>query len=144
MPCAALCHHILHLSIEHSLKWHCKLLCVTLYVYCPNTLHANTYCNELLVWFKVPGFWGTINTALSLRFISNNLLLPRSRMIGWLGSTSRGRVQWTTGCCTSPCPQVPNTLQVDAHGHHACSLSWAAAAAAPCWVGPVGSLAPLA
>jgi hypothetical protein len=78
------------LSHLHLLKWHCKLLDITHYIFFAQAaLHANAYCNESLVCFKISKV--TLNSGLSLRLILDILLLAKVRVILQQGNALRGR-----------------------------------------------------
>lgn len=79
-----------------SLKWHCKLQCVTQYIFPQTALHASTHSKVSLVWFKASGFWSTVNTGLSLRLALDILLLLRVRVVLWLGWVSEDRIQMSS------------------------------------------------
>lgn len=66
-------------------------------IYPPNSFTCSTYCNKPLIWFKIAGFWNTINTRLSLRLIWDILLLPRVQMIFELVRVSRSRICENSG-----------------------------------------------
>jgi hypothetical protein len=53
--------------------------------------HANMHHKDSLFWSKGSDFWCTINPGPLMRLISDILLLPRVRVILWLGRASGGR-----------------------------------------------------
>lgn len=103
---------------------------------------------EPLVWFKVPGFWSPINTGLSLKRLSDMLLLPTYRVILWLGRAIGGRIlkrsrSLHTSCLqhrAAPPTHLARPLHVQAtsspQSHAHLPPEWqavqAAAALAPC------------
>lgn len=56
-------------------------------------LHANTYYNESLVWFKISDFQSTVNTGPSQGLDSDILWLSKVRVILLLGGASGGGVR---------------------------------------------------
>lgn len=60
-PGALLRSAIFLISLLHArlLNWHYNLLCIrrchTVYYFVQTALHANTYCNESSIWFRVSG-----------------------------------------------------------------------------------------
>lgn len=63
--------------------------CHTLYFFAQAALHANAYCNESLICFKISK--ATLNFGLSLKLILDILLFPKVRMILQQGNALRGR-----------------------------------------------------
>jgi len=60
-----------------------------------------TLMSHSLVWFKVSGFWSTINTGLLVRFFSDNLWLPSQDHLGACRVSGKDRSMGVPGCNTS-------------------------------------------
>lgn len=86
-------HPSFHPSHFRSLQWHWKLQFATqcIFFFTQTELHANNYCKESWVCLKLSGFWSIIANGPLLRLISTVQLLPRVRVVLWLGRVGASR-----------------------------------------------------